>query len=86
MGREVRDRSWTGIVGTLQQEKPDFAMDLTVTFRRNLVVDFSRIYIGEEMAILSLKPQPLPNYMSLIRPFEGKNSILSKLISLIKYI
>lgn len=74
VGREVADGVWTGIVGTLQQEKADFSMDLTVTSQRKAVVDFGRIYIGEEMAILSLKPQPLPNYLSLIRPFEGRHS------------
>ncbi|MPC91379.1 Glutamate receptor ionotropic, delta-1 [Portunus trituberculatus] len=66
--------NWTGTVGTLQHEKADFSMDLTLTPQRTAVLDFCRVYIGEEMAILSLKPRPLPEYLSLFRPFEGDTS------------
>ncbi|KAK8400950.1 hypothetical protein O3P69_002615 [Scylla paramamosain] len=55
--------NWTGTVGTLQHEKADFSMDLTLTPQRTAVLDFCRVYIGEEMAILSLKPRPLPEYL-----------------------
>ncbi|XP_071546567.1 uncharacterized protein [Panulirus ornatus] len=64
--------NWTGIVGELQHHQGDLALDLTVTSQRATVVDFTRIYIDEPVAILSSKPRPLPEYLSLIRPFEGK--------------
>ena len=63
--------NWTGLVGTLQHDKADFSVDLTVTRERSEAVDFSAIYIAEPFAIFSSKPKPLPEYMSLIRPFEG---------------
>ncbi|XP_050691576.1 glutamate [NMDA] receptor subunit 1-like [Eriocheir sinensis] len=46
-------------------------MDLTLTPQRAAVVEFCRPYIGEEMAILSLKPKSLPEYMALVRPYEA---------------
>ncbi|XP_063869660.1 glutamate receptor ionotropic, delta-2-like [Scylla paramamosain] len=80
-GREPADRqwgvpgsggNWTGIVGTLQHELADFSMDLTRTPGRSEVVEYSRIYIDESIVILSSKPKPLPEYLSLIRPLEGE--------------
>lgn len=59
-------------MGTLQEEKADFSMDLTLTPQRAAVVEFSRVYIGEDTVILSTKPRPLPEYLSLINPFEGE--------------
>ncbi|KAK8400952.1 hypothetical protein O3P69_002617 [Scylla paramamosain] len=70
-GLETTGGNWTGTVGTLQHEKADFSMDLTITLQRKAVVDFCRAYIGEDMSILSLKPTPLPEYLALFRPFEG---------------
>lgn len=73
-GLEGEGSNWTGIVGTLQHEKADFSMDLTLTPQRAAVVEFCRVYIDENMVIMSLKPQPPPEYLSLIRPFESKCS------------
>ncbi|XP_050705405.1 glutamate receptor U1-like [Eriocheir sinensis] len=70
-GLEASGGNWTGIVGTLQYEKADFSMDLTLTPQRAAIVEYGRVYIGEEMAILSLKPRPLPEYLALFRPLEG---------------
>ncbi|MPD05826.1 putative glutamate receptor [Portunus trituberculatus] len=64
--------NWTGLIGTLQHEKADFSVDLTVTRQRAEVVDFSGIYIDEPVAIFSSKPKPLPEYLSLVRPLEGE--------------
>ncbi|XP_063870822.1 glutamate receptor ionotropic, delta-2-like isoform X1 [Scylla paramamosain] len=64
--------NWTGLIGTLQHEKADFSVDLTVTGQRAEAVDFSTIYIDEPGVILSSKPKPLPEYLSLVRPLEGE--------------
>ncbi|XP_045101491.1 glutamate receptor ionotropic, kainate 5-like [Portunus trituberculatus] len=64
--------NWTGLIGTLQHEKADFSVDLTVTRQRAEAVDFSTIYIDEPGVILSSKPKPLPEYLSLVRPLEGE--------------
>ena len=63
--------NWTGIVGTLQHELADFSMDLTLTPGRAEVVEYSRVYIDESIVILSSKPKPLPEYLSVIRPLAG---------------
>ncbi|XP_045122783.1 uncharacterized protein LOC123511189 isoform X2 [Portunus trituberculatus] len=70
-GLEASGGNWTGIVGTLQHEKADFSMDLTLTSERATAVNFCRVYIDENMVILSSKPRPPPEYLSLIKPFEG---------------
>ncbi|MPC52293.1 Glutamate receptor ionotropic, delta-2 [Portunus trituberculatus] len=62
--------NWTGIVGTLQYEMADFSMDLTVTPGRAEVVEYSTIFIDEPLVILSSKPKPLPEYLSVVRPLE----------------
>ena len=74
-GLEISGGNWTGIVGTLQHEKADFSMDLTLTPQRAAVVEFSRVYIDEDTVILSTKPRPLPEYLSLINPFGGENTL-----------
>ena len=64
--------NWTGVVGELQHEKADFCMDLTLTPQRAKVAEY-KLYIDESIVILSTKPQPLPQFLSLVRPLEGKN-------------
>ena len=71
-GLEGEGGNWTGIVGTLQYEKADFSMDITLTSQRAGVVNFCKVYIDEDFVILSSKPRPPPEYLSLIKPFEGK--------------
>ncbi|XP_063869623.1 probable glutamate receptor [Scylla paramamosain] len=63
--------NWTGLVGTLQHENADFSVDITVTLDRSKVVDFTALYIEEPVVILSPKPRPLPEYLSLVRPLEA---------------
>lgn len=58
-------------MGTLQYEKADFSLDLTLTPQRAEIVEYGRVYIGEEMAIMSLKARPLPEYLALFRPLDG---------------
>ncbi|MPC36940.1 Glutamate receptor ionotropic, delta-2 [Portunus trituberculatus] len=57
--------NWTGIVGELLYEKADFCMDLTLTPQRAEVVQYSRVFIDESVVVLSSKPRPLPEYLSL---------------------
>ncbi|XP_063870826.1 uncharacterized protein LOC135106004 isoform X2 [Scylla paramamosain] len=64
--------NWTGVVGTLQHEMADLSMDLTLTPGRAEVVEFSMAYIDESLVILSSKPKPLPEYLSVVRPLEGE--------------
>ncbi|XP_063600695.1 glutamate receptor 1-like [Penaeus indicus] len=69
-GMPLANGSWTGIIRTLQRQEADFSLALTSTFARSRVVDFSRVYMGEPLIIISAKARPLPNYLSLISPFS----------------
>ncbi|XP_071546586.1 glutamate receptor ionotropic, delta-2-like [Panulirus ornatus] len=71
-GLPGKGKNWTGIIGTLQHQQADFTLDITLTPQRAEVVEFSRVYIDESIVILSSKPRPLPEYLSLIRPLAGE--------------
>ncbi|KAK4329309.1 hypothetical protein Pmani_000343 [Petrolisthes manimaculis] len=69
-GVELEGGNWTGIVKHLQREEADICLDLTVTPQRYQVIQYTGGYIQQSVVILSSKPRPLPEYLSLIRPFE----------------
>ncbi|KAK3892443.1 hypothetical protein Pcinc_003676 [Petrolisthes cinctipes] len=69
-GVELERGNWTGIVRQLQREEADICLDLTVTPRRYTVIQFTGAYIDQSAVLLSSKPRPFPEYLSLIRPFE----------------
>lgn len=73
--------NWTGIVGTLQYEKADLSLGVGPTADRLRVMEHSRVYSPEPFVIVSLKPQPLPQYLALIRPYEGMMGELSSVFS-----
>ncbi|XP_071523502.1 glutamate receptor ionotropic, delta-1-like [Panulirus ornatus] len=64
--------NWTGVVGMIQQERADLSFCLTITSPRLPVMDFSRIYTNDPLVIISLKPKPLPQYLSTVRPLTGE--------------
>ncbi|XP_064113638.1 uncharacterized protein LOC135220338 [Macrobrachium nipponense] len=68
--------NFSGIVGTLQYEKADFSFMLTATPGRSRVMDYSRVYAGDPFVIVSLKPQALPRYLAIVRPFTSKRFTL----------
>ncbi|KAK4301577.1 hypothetical protein Pmani_026355 [Petrolisthes manimaculis] len=69
-GVELEGGIWTGIVKGLLIEEADFCLDLTVTPQRYPVIQFTGAYVDQSVALLTTKPRPLPEYLSLIRPFE----------------
>ncbi|KAK3887027.1 hypothetical protein Pcinc_008909 [Petrolisthes cinctipes] len=69
-GVELERGNWTGIVKQLQREEADICLDLTVTPRSYTVIQFTGAYIDQSAVLLSSKPRPFPEYLSLIRPFE----------------
>ncbi|XP_064120260.1 glutamate receptor U1-like [Macrobrachium nipponense] len=66
-----QDGNWTGIVGDLQHNRADFSLLLGLVYSRAQVMDFSSIYINDRWVIISLKLQPLTQYLSLVKPFTG---------------
>ncbi|XP_066975460.1 glutamate receptor-like [Macrobrachium rosenbergii] len=67
-----QDGNWTGIVGDLQHNRADFSLLLGLVYSRAQVMDFSSIYINDRWVIISLKLQPLTQYLSLVKPFTGE--------------
>ncbi|XP_069161051.1 uncharacterized protein [Procambarus clarkii] len=63
--------NWSGIIGELQHQLADQSLMLMHTLARSGVVQFSRLYTHDPIVIISLKPQPLPRHLSIIRPFPG---------------
>lgn len=69
-GVEGEGGIWTGIVMHLQREEADICLDLTVTPQRYHVIQYTGAYVYQAIVILTSKPRPVPDYLSLIRPFE----------------
>lgn len=69
-GLEGRGGNWTGIAGELQREEADICLDLTVTPQRYQVIQYTGAYTFQSAVLFSTKARPLPEYLSLVRPFE----------------
>ncbi|XP_069941781.1 ionotropic receptor 21a-like [Cherax quadricarinatus] len=77
--REVPERSWgtenngifNGMLGYFQQEEIDIGGPLGSTEERMKVVEFAGAYQADVISLVSLQPTPLPQHMSIIRPFTG---------------
>ncbi|XP_063600290.1 ionotropic receptor 93a-like [Penaeus indicus] len=61
---------WTGMVGTLEQERADFSLMLFWSHARKQSIDFTRIYAYEPFVMITHKPRPLPQHTALVRPFR----------------
>ena len=70
-GTSTESGNWTGIVGTLQYHEADFSQMLSWMLERKKVLDYSRIYASEPLNVITIKPQPLPRSLSLVRPLSG---------------
>ncbi|XP_068221081.1 glutamate receptor ionotropic, delta-1-like [Palaemon carinicauda] len=63
------NRKWTGKMGDIQEDKADVTTTTALTNERTAVIDFERTAPVDLLIILSLKPQLLPQYLVIIRPF-----------------
>ncbi|XP_042223276.1 glutamate receptor ionotropic, delta-2-like [Homarus americanus] len=63
------DGNWTGMVGTLAEERADVSMMLFWSLARKQVIDFTRIYTSEPFIMITHKPRPQPQHLALVRPF-----------------
>ncbi|XP_069947815.1 uncharacterized protein [Cherax quadricarinatus] len=71
-GSLTTGNNWSGIVGTLQHERADFSLDITLSPSREEAMAYSIIYFYDPYRIVSLQPKLLPRHLALIRPFTGK--------------
>lgn len=63
---------WSGLMGYLQREEVDMSTIVVPTASRLKAAKFFRAYPTDHVTIVSLKPQPLPRHLALIRPFSSK--------------
>ncbi|KAK4327484.1 hypothetical protein Pmani_002040 [Petrolisthes manimaculis] len=68
---EDTDGVWSGLMGYLQREDVDMSTLVVPTDSRLKAASFTRNYPSDHIIIASLKPQPLPRHLALIRPFTG---------------
>ncbi|XP_068229796.1 glutamate receptor ionotropic, kainate 1-like [Palaemon carinicauda] len=61
--------NWTGLLGTIQFNKADFTTVMSTNPQRNTIVNHERVYVADVMAVVSLKPQVLPPYLVIVKPF-----------------
>ncbi|XP_064099441.1 glutamate receptor ionotropic, delta-2-like, partial [Macrobrachium nipponense] len=68
-GALTESGNWTGMLGSIQKNKADMTTVIALNPTRLAVIDVTRVYQADKMTIVSLKPQLLPQYLVIIRPF-----------------
>ncbi|XP_068244984.1 glutamate receptor ionotropic, kainate 1-like [Palaemon carinicauda] len=61
--------NWTGMVGALQFETADFTTTIAPTLGRLDVIDTTKTCTADVLAVVCLKPQLIPQYLVIIKPF-----------------
>lgn len=71
-GKPQADGEWNGMIGELLRHKADLALaDLTATYAREKVVDFTMPFMNLGISILFKKPGlPEPKLFSFLKPFS----------------
>ncbi|XP_054163695.1 glutamate receptor ionotropic, kainate 2-like [Oppia nitens] len=71
-GRPNKDGEWNGMIGDLLRHQADLAIaDLTATYDRERVVDFTMPFMNLGISILFKKPGlPEPELFSFLKPFS----------------
>nr|XP_053634279.1 uncharacterized protein LOC128689814 [Cherax quadricarinatus] len=77
--REAPERSWgsevdgkfNGMLGMLQREEADFGGPIGSAAKRMKVMEEASAYEVDMLCLVSLNPSPLPQYLSIIRPFTA---------------
>lgn len=70
-GVSVPGKGWTGLMGTLVRNESDIGVTaLSITVSRARVIDFTRAYFVETVAILLRTPEEIQNYLAIFEPFS----------------
>ncbi|KAK7073010.1 hypothetical protein SK128_012676 [Halocaridina rubra] len=69
-GYQLSNGSFTGVLGVVQRYEADFSMDISITAEREEVIDFTIGFHSEPLSFVTSKPQPLPQWLALIRPYQ----------------
>ncbi|KAF2361867.1 Ionotropic glutamate receptor [Trinorchestia longiramus] len=69
-GFQLPNKSWTGVIGAVERFEADFSLNVLITGQRTEAVDFTIGYHNEPLTFAMGKPKPLPQWLSLVRPFQ----------------
>ncbi|XP_037091207.1 glutamate receptor ionotropic, kainate 5-like [Pollicipes pollicipes] len=67
---QLKNGRWTGVLGELINGTADFSLVLTQNYARSGVIRFIRIYAIDPFVFVTSPAQPLPQWLSIFRPFE----------------
>ncbi|XP_064103983.1 uncharacterized protein LOC135213785 [Macrobrachium nipponense] len=62
--------TWNGASGVIQRQEADFSTATSIFLERLIMSDYKRAYPADQFIIVSLKPQLLPQYLIIIRPYK----------------
>lgn len=68
----ISRNEWTGLMGDLVRREADIAVTaLSITLSRARVIDYTRAYYVETVAILLPRPEEVENYFAIFEPFSA---------------
>ena len=71
---EKEDGSWGGIIGELtKDDEADFTVVVTMLYNRIKVIRFTRIYAIDTFVFVTNLAQPIPQWLSIFRPFRSES-------------
>ncbi|XP_068220949.1 uncharacterized protein [Palaemon carinicauda] len=63
------NKGWTGKIGDIQDNLADICLPTAPSAERLKIIDFTKSFDGDGLVIVSLKPEVLPQYLIITRPF-----------------
>ncbi|GBO00104.1 hypothetical protein AVEN_105567-1 [Araneus ventricosus] len=83
-GRLLPTGNWTGMIGKIQKGSADIAdSHIGITEQRATVVDFSTVYLTDDMTFAITKPGPIPTSSAFANPFDSVTSTLMLTVLLV---
>ena len=68
------DGRWTGIIGELVADNgTDFTVVLTMLYNRVNAIRFTRIYAIDTFVFVTGLAKPIPQWLSIFRPFKSES-------------
>ncbi|XP_042231485.1 glutamate receptor ionotropic, delta-2-like [Homarus americanus] len=70
-GYRLDNGTFLGVLGEVQNYLKDFTLDVSMTPERAEVIDYTVGYHLEPLTFVTSKPQPLPQWLALVRPYQS---------------
>ncbi|XP_066978906.1 glutamate receptor ionotropic, delta-1-like [Macrobrachium rosenbergii] len=77
IGNPLRNGSWSGFFGAIQRGQADLSLTVSTGPERLTITDLVRTIEADTLVIISLKPQLLPQYLVIVRPFTACPACMS---------